>query len=144
VAILWTNIYFNKRCVKISGAYKFKSGYDVLKSQRLTWVLYMKLYERCVQLWIMYGLSILKLSNFCGNIMDKYMFSYHLKKLTKFWYYCYYYVVIWRKSVWIVPRRQFKFSSIFRNRTIMGHMSIVVIFYNFSYLIRCTCSSIWN
>jgi hypothetical protein len=33
----------------------------------------------------MYGLSLLKLSNFCGNIMDKYMFSYHFKKkLTKF------------------------------------------------------------
>jgi hypothetical protein len=64
--------------------------------------------------------------------------------LTKIWYYCYYYVVIWRKKVWIVPRRQINFSSISRKCTIMGHMSLVVIFCNFSYLIRCTCSSIWN
>jgi hypothetical protein len=55
---------------------------------------------------------------FYGNIMDKYMFPYHLNKLTKIWYYCYYYVVIWRKKVWIVPKKQFNFSSISRIWTI--------------------------
>jgi hypothetical protein len=69
--------------------------------------------------------------------------SFRKKNLTKIWYY-YYYVVIWRKKVWIVPRRQFKFSSISRKWTIMGNMTLVVFFYNFSYLIIWTCSAIWN
>jgi hypothetical protein len=33
----------NKRCDKIRGAYEFKSSCEVLKSQRLTRVIYMKL-----------------------------------------------------------------------------------------------------
>jgi hypothetical protein len=80
----------------------------------------------------------------CHYNRQIYVFISFLKKLTKFWYYCYYYVLIWRKKVWIVPRRQFNFSSISRKWTIIGNMSVVVFFYNFSYLIICTCSSIWN
>jgi hypothetical protein len=46
-----------------------------------------------------------KIIYFFGNITDKYMFSYHFTKKTKYRYYCYYYVVIWRKKVLIVPKR---------------------------------------
>jgi hypothetical protein len=78
----------------------------------------------------MYGLSLLKLSNFLVPILWTNI-CFHiifLKQLTKFQHYCYYYVVIRRKKVRIVPRRQFKFSCIYRKWTIMGHMSLVVIF----------------
>jgi hypothetical protein len=41
-------------------------------------------------------------------------------------------VVIWRKKVSIVPKRQFNFLSISRKWTILGHMSLVVIFFAIS------------
>jgi hypothetical protein len=41
---------------------------------------YIKLYERCVQLWIIYRFTLLKQSTFYGNIIDRNMFSYQFKK----------------------------------------------------------------
>ncbi len=109
-----------------------------IRVQKMSWCIqisnielsYKKLCERFINLWTMYGHTLLKLSSFFVAILWTNI-CFHiifLKKNWIFWHYCYYYVVIWRKKVWIVPRRQFNFSSISRKWTIMGHQSLVVIF----------------
>jgi hypothetical protein len=60
---------------------------------------YRKLWESCMQMWIMYGLALLKLSIFLWQAYgQKYDVISICNFLTKFGYYCSYYVVIWRKN----------------------------------------------
>jgi hypothetical protein len=75
--------------------------------------------------WTFFTKIIYFLWRYYGQV---YVFISFFKKLTKFQYYCYYYVVIWRKKVWIVLIRQFNFSTVSRKWTRMGHMRLVVIF----------------
>jgi hypothetical protein len=59
---------------------------------------YMKLCERSIQLWTMYGHTLLKLSNFLyKSYGQKYVSTPIYKILTKFGYYYNYYVVMWKK-----------------------------------------------
>jgi hypothetical protein len=58
---------------------------------------YMKFCERSIQLWTIYGHTLLKLSNFLyKSYRQKYVVT--PKFLIKFGYYCNYYVVIWRNN----------------------------------------------
>jgi hypothetical protein len=93
----------------------------------------------------MYGLGLLKLSNFlCGNIMDKYMFSYH--------FLIFYHILILllllcgnlEKESLNCPTKAVQFFIYLYKMDYNGKYEPSCNFLHFSYLIICTCSSIWN
>jgi hypothetical protein len=73
-------------------------------------LIYKKLYERCMQLWRMYGLNLLKLSTFYGKLMDKSMLSH---QFVIFWpNFDIIVIIFWPSLGTLVKQHENKFSSV--------------------------------
>jgi hypothetical protein len=108
-----------------------------IRVQKMSWGIeisiidlsYKKICERCIKLWTMYGHTLLKLSIFYTNLMDKNMLPHQFVNfLTKFGYYYNYYVVIWRNKFELSLEDIWFFSSISRTWIRLTHMNLIIIF----------------